>query len=112
MVKTERTFRITKAFRTISPESVKDNEYEDEGWEDEEGREFSFDKEGIEEAYEYLDSEGVGQFDGWFSTVDPQTDYQTGEDTWYDFFIKVDPEIPCKKNIERLLCYELDLKFG
>jgi hypothetical protein len=96
-------FRITKTYSKVTEESAETGEFSDEGYVDEEGKEFSYDEEGIDEAVNYLSGEGVSWFDKWFSTEMHVEDYSSGESVEYDFFVKVDPENPYKEMIEKSL---------
>jgi hypothetical protein len=104
-------FRITESFSKTDNESAKDGDFSDTGWIDEEGREFSFDADGIERAVEYLKDENVTYHDSWFSTEWEQTGEPNNEDEQHDFFVHCDPEEPFKERVEQVLCALLDIEY-
>lgn len=89
---------ITTSYYTITPESAENGDFEDHGWCDEEGKSMLPDEFEIEEGITAVDKavdflENVryttepssSEFhDGiYYSTVDPEQNYTTGEDTYY-----------------------------
>lgn len=100
---TERRIQIT--YDVITPESCEQGDYAESGFENEEGVLIAPDELDIEEhetelaavaylaAKEIRDRGGVEPSSSWFhpgiwySTVDPDQDYGTGEDTCYSFHL-------------------------
>ena len=89
---------ITTTYQTVTPESAEEGDFEDQGWEDEEGESMLPDKWDIEEgltavdkAVEFLTNSryttepSSSQFHQgvWYSTPDADQNYTTGEDTYY-----------------------------
>jgi hypothetical protein len=87
-VKEPRKFKIVQTYDIVTPESAKEGDFEECGWEDEEGIEFTNDEEGIEEAANYLEYEGVILYSSWFSS-EPTTDYRTGEERTDHYHVHV-----------------------
>jgi hypothetical protein len=92
--------RILQTFTTTTQESSVNGDWSDAGWIDDQGRaftgeEYADDFDDMEtaqahEAYKHLYDAGAAQIsnDTTFSTVDPERDYQTGEETVYDFHLE------------------------
>jgi hypothetical protein len=85
---------IKISYQTVSPESAKEGDTSDQGWEDEEGENF----ESPEEAVYWLDKKGVAEASSsqfhpgiWYSSS-PDVDYGTGEETIYSFHITASPQ--------------------
>lgn len=94
---------ITTSYYTITPESAENGDFEDHGWYDEEGESMLPDEFEIEEGITAVDKavdflENVryttepssSEFhDGiYYSSVDPDQNYTTGEDTYYTCHLK------------------------
>jgi len=90
---------ITSTYRVYTEESLENGEAEDQGWH--EIIIVSPDKMDINLAEEYgenvnvidntvaqLEDIGATEWVGrWFSTIDPEQDYSTGNQTYYDYFL-------------------------
>jgi len=100
-----RTFKITKTYRTsiAGSRANQNGDWDDYGYDDEEGIEFPYTSEGLSDAARHLECEGVGEFNNWFSTIDPERDDITGAETFYDFHVVVVPEEPYKEIIYKKL---------
>lgn len=84
--------RIAVTYQTITEESAAEGDYADHGWEtDEDGEQV----ETIAEAIDYIRSRGSVEPSSsmfhpgvWYSTIDADTDYATGEEKFYSFHLK------------------------
>jgi len=93
---------ITTSYQKTTPESTEDGDYSDQGWEDEEGESMlpdeydDEDETAVNKAVKFLQNKryatepsasyfhvGIS-----YSTPDPDTDYNTGEETYYSCFLK------------------------
>jgi hypothetical protein len=93
---------IKTTYQTVTPESAAKGGFEDQGWEDEEGKSMSPDEYDIEEgvtaidkAVEFLKDNGANepsssQFNTgvWYSTPDGEKNYTTGEEKFHSFHLK------------------------
>lgn len=93
---------ITTTYQTVTPESAADGDFSDQGFEDEDGESMLPDEYDIEEgitavdkAVEFMKNKGgnepsSSQFHTgvWYTTPDPDRNYETGEDTYYSFHLK------------------------
>lgn len=94
--------KIATTYQTVTPESAEQGDYADQGWEDEEGESMTpdeYDAEdgitAVDKAVRFLQDKGgnepsSSQFhEGvWYSTVDPERDFHTGEEKYYSFHLK------------------------
>jgi hypothetical protein len=99
----ESTDKVIKTtFQTVTPESAADGDFADQGWEDEEGESMMLDEYDIEDgvtvvdkAVEFMKNKGASEPSSsrfntgvWYSTVDPDRNYQTGEEKYFSFHLK------------------------
>ena len=93
--------KIVITFQKTTPESVELGDYSETGWEDEVGFDMEPDEidlsngvTAVDNAVEFLKnrgafepSSGEGNQNTFYSTVDPDVNYQTGENTYYSFHL-------------------------
>ncbi len=80
--KTE-TYRLPIAYTCTTPESSEYGEPSDMGWQDETGSAYDT----LEELADAMRDHGPLEYSGnWWRTVDPDQDFETGEDTTLEFF--------------------------
>ena len=100
--------RILTTYHTTTPESVAQGDYADNGWEDQEGVDMTPDEwdreEGrsvVDNAVKWLQDKGAlepsdshGGVGTWYSTIDPERNYRTGGEKFYQFHLKgfLEPE--------------------
>jgi len=87
---------IKTTYQTITPESAEKGDFEDQGWEDEEGKSMTPDEYDIEEGItavdktvEFLRNNGASEESNitTYSTVDPERNYKTGAEKYYSFHL-------------------------
>jgi hypothetical protein len=71
---------MSKTYEVITPESAEQGDAEERGFEYED-REFDT----LWDMAQELRDNGVSDSGNWFSTIDPERDYQTGAETYYSF---------------------------
>jgi hypothetical protein len=93
--------RITSTYQVVTPESAEDGDYAEHGWNDEEGELIECDDWDIDEnislvdkAVSFLRNKGAHESSSshfnigcFYSTVDPDVNYTTGEETYYTYFL-------------------------
>ncbi len=81
-VKTE-TYSLPIAYSIVTPESAEQGDFAETGWEDEKGCTY----DSLEELADVIQQHGpVEPCGNWFTTIDPDQDWETGEDTQRSFF--------------------------
>ncbi len=94
--------RIATTYQVVTPESAEQGDYADQGWEDEDGESMVPDEYDVEEektavdkAVEFLTDKGglepsSSHFNTgvWYSTIDPERDFHSGEEKYYSFHLK------------------------
>jgi len=85
-------FKVSKTYQVITPESAEIGDHADQGFEYE-NNEFT-----LRELLKEIENGGFVENSGrWLSTVDPERDYQTGEETFYNLHIETS-----ERNYERI----------
>jgi hypothetical protein len=100
--------KIRIAYEVITPESAEEGDAAERGWEDEEGVEIAPDTYDLEDhdgnktkAAVALAVEEITKYGGvepsdyptchaghtWYTTIDPERDYQDGSEKFYSFFL-------------------------
>lgn len=92
---------IKTTYQVVSPESAEQGDYADQGWENEEGVSMVPDKwddddvTAVDKAVDFLNRKGATEpfsHDSFsigisYSTIDPDRNYETGEDTYYSCYL-------------------------
>ena len=116
--------KITSTYQIVTPESAEDGEAAASGWEDQEGTTFATEdheeeddpaEATIDAAVDHLLSNGATEPSSipvssrsWWSTPDPDIDYQTGEHTYRSFHLEGDEAMV--RALQVAMCKRLKLQ--
>lgn len=93
---------ILTTFQTVTPESAEDGDFADQGWIDDVGENVIPDQyesedgiTAVDKALDFLENKGANEPSSshfhpniYYSTNDPETNYRTGEETYYTLSLK------------------------